>query len=399
MLPEATATRRPMTLRGNSLLRRTATASSACRSCSCSACCAAAAAALAAGQRRSAQDERHRRHRPAVRGRRRPPRAVPDARLVFFAGADNAAAPRVGRRPRRARHAVGRPALSARSRALRRHRVDVLLDFGSWPRIDAVLAACSGSGCTVGFRTDGQRRHYAHDVVVEHLDSVHELDNYRRLLAAIGVEAGSTPALRPPGTGPSTSCRCPTPSCTCSPAGTGRSSGSGRTSAGGARHRARRPRLRRRPDGCGPRAGARRGIRRVVRAAAGRLVDLAGRLSLTDAARRRGRQRARRERQHRPDAHRRSRRYADGRAQRARPRSAAGGRWAPPASPSTRATTAAASSTSEASTRATGGLHADGIAVDGRGRRDRRPARRRTRTGRCRLTNADGQARPPGGAP
>ena len=128
-------------------------------------------------------------------------RALPDTRLVFFAGADNAGLlSSVDGLDERVTLPVGRP-LSAIT-ALRRHRVDVLLDFGSWPRIDAVLAACSGSGCTVGFRTEGQKRHYAHDVVVEHLDSVHELDNYRRLLAAIGVEPGSPPALSPPGAWP-----------------------------------------------------------------------------------------------------------------------------------------------------------------------------------------------------
>jgi ADP-heptose:LPS heptosyltransferase len=126
-------------------------------------------------------------------------RGLPDARLVFFSGADNAGLlSAVDGLDERVTVPVGSPLRAIRE--LRRHRVDVLLDFGSWPRIDAVLAACSGSGCTVGFRTRGQRRHYAHDVVVEHSASVHELENYRRLLDAIGVETGSTPRLRPPAT-------------------------------------------------------------------------------------------------------------------------------------------------------------------------------------------------------
>lgn len=127
--------------------------------------------------------------------------ALPDARLVFFAGADNAGLLlTVEGLDERVTLPVGRPLRAIAE--LRRHRVDVLLDLGSWPRIDAVLAACSGSGCTVGFRTPGQRRHHAHDVVVDHLDSLHELENYRRLAGALGVPGTHAPRLRAPGAWP-----------------------------------------------------------------------------------------------------------------------------------------------------------------------------------------------------
>lgn len=120
-----------------------------------------------------------------------------DAQLVFFAGSDNAAVARlIDGVDRVVTVPLGRPHRAIAE--MRRHRVDVLVDFGAWPRVDALLAAGSGAAFTLGFRTTGQHRHFAYDATVEHLSSVHELDNYRRLVATLGVEPGHGPRLRRP---------------------------------------------------------------------------------------------------------------------------------------------------------------------------------------------------------
>ena len=121
-------------------------------------------------------------------------RRHPVARLVFFAGADNAgAAALIAEVDELVVIDLGRPWAAARE--LRRRRLDLLFDFGPWPRIEALLAAVSGAGCTVGFRTARQYRHYCFDYAVHHSDAIHELDNYRRMLEAIGIEPGANPAV------------------------------------------------------------------------------------------------------------------------------------------------------------------------------------------------------------
>ena len=64
--------------------------------------------------------------------------------------------------------------------AVRRVKLDVVVDLTPWPRLTAFYAALSGA-VTVGFRAENQRRHYAFDVAVPHLRSRHEVDNLRAL--------------------------------------------------------------------------------------------------------------------------------------------------------------------------------------------------------------------------
>jgi len=80
-------------------------------------------------------------------------------------------------------------------RLLRSRRVEVLCDFGPWPRINAICSALSGARFLIGFRTPGEHRHYAYDQAVEHSRRVHELENQRALVKALGVESHSLPQL------------------------------------------------------------------------------------------------------------------------------------------------------------------------------------------------------------
>jgi ADP-heptose:LPS heptosyltransferase len=80
---------------------------------------------------------------------------------------------------------------------LRSINQDVLIDFGPWPRISAILAALSSAGFTVGFQTAGQYRHYAYDLTVKHSDEIHEFDNHANLLASIGAPRPAAPIITP----------------------------------------------------------------------------------------------------------------------------------------------------------------------------------------------------------
>lgn len=90
--------------------------------------------------------------------------------------------------------------LAAALRCIRSMAVDVMIDFGQWPRLDAMLALLSKASFTAGFQTRGQHRHYGYDATVEHFSQVHEIENYRRLLRALGVKTGHPPSLRAPAT-------------------------------------------------------------------------------------------------------------------------------------------------------------------------------------------------------
>ena len=81
-------------------------------------------------------------------------------------------------------------------RTLRRHRVDVFIDIGQWARISSLLTGLSGARFTIGFKTPGQYRHYTFDATVEHSNRRHEIDNFRALLAPLGIAALGVPSLR-----------------------------------------------------------------------------------------------------------------------------------------------------------------------------------------------------------
>ena len=123
--------------------------------------------------------------------------AFPRARLVFFAGETNRSLVHLIEGVT----AVTVPFVNPLEtiRAIRRERVDLIVDFDSWPRIEPVYCLLSGARYSVGFRCPGQYRHYGFDDAVDHSAELHELDNYRRLAAVLGVESRRDPRLRPPG--------------------------------------------------------------------------------------------------------------------------------------------------------------------------------------------------------
>jgi heptosyltransferase I len=78
---------------------------------------------------------------------------------------------------------------------IRKLKLDLLLDFGPWARLNAILAAFSRAKFSAGFRTAGQHRHYSYDLAVEHLGDSHELDNYRRLVSKLDLACRHRPRI------------------------------------------------------------------------------------------------------------------------------------------------------------------------------------------------------------
>ena len=83
-------------------------------------------------------------------------------------------------------------------KAIRSVPVDVMIDFGPWPRLEALFTLFSKSSYTIGFRASGQYRHYGYDQIADHSPNVHELENFRKLVHLLGVKTIRLPSLRKP---------------------------------------------------------------------------------------------------------------------------------------------------------------------------------------------------------
>jgi len=118
----------------------------------------------------------------------------PDATIVLFVGPSNFQAAEL---IEGVDHLVHLKVFNIRQslQELRRWRLDVLLDFGPWSRLNALYTILGGARFTVGFRTPSQYRHFGFDLDVEHSAEVHELENHRRLVRAVGVQPSHLPSL------------------------------------------------------------------------------------------------------------------------------------------------------------------------------------------------------------
>lgn len=120
--------------------------------------------------------------------------AYPHASIVVFAGPSNYEAARLLDTPNRV-EMIPIANLPVALRKLRQYQSDVLIDFGPWARLNALLALLANAKLTVGFRTPGQHRHLGYDIAVDHRNDVHELENHRALVRALGVAPSHLPFL------------------------------------------------------------------------------------------------------------------------------------------------------------------------------------------------------------
>jgi heptosyltransferase I len=118
----------------------------------------------------------------------------PDAHLIFFAAPTNIGVARLLPGPDEiVEISMTRPLSTIN--ILRRSELDLLVDFTPWQRLTSFFALASGAKYTVGFESSGQYRHWHYDQTVKHLSTVHELENFRRLVRVLGVNATAEPKL------------------------------------------------------------------------------------------------------------------------------------------------------------------------------------------------------------
>ena len=61
---------------------------------------------------------------------------------------------------------------------LRRERFDWAIDLEHWPRLSALLTYATGAPVRIGFRTEGQHRHFLFTETVPHIRGRHEVRNF-----------------------------------------------------------------------------------------------------------------------------------------------------------------------------------------------------------------------------
>ena len=83
-------------------------------------------------------------------------------------------------------------------RQMRAERLDLMMDFSSWQRLTAFYSMSCGAKYTVGFVTAGQFRGRGYDLTVRHRDDLHEVENFREILRAMRMPAGSEPRVEVP---------------------------------------------------------------------------------------------------------------------------------------------------------------------------------------------------------
>ncbi len=72
---------------------------------------------------------------------------------------------------------------------------DALIEFGPWPRIDAILTSFARAKYKIGFKTKGQFRHYVYSVAVPHSSYTHEVFNFKKLLRPLGISGANLPNI------------------------------------------------------------------------------------------------------------------------------------------------------------------------------------------------------------
>jgi len=71
--------------------------------------------------------------------------------------------------------------------SLRKNRYSVILDTEQWSRFSAILISLLKYDFTIGFKTEGQYKHFIFDRVIEHSKSRHELETFIDLLIPLFV--------------------------------------------------------------------------------------------------------------------------------------------------------------------------------------------------------------------
>jgi len=120
--------------------------------------------------------------------------AMPDVKITLFTGASNYEIGMIIGADRVIKLPITK-VIKALFLCRESGRFDVWIDFGQWPRYDALISYFSSADLKIGFKTGAQHRHYGYDITVNHSDEIHELENFRNLVRVLDVKAGNYPVL------------------------------------------------------------------------------------------------------------------------------------------------------------------------------------------------------------
>jgi ADP-heptose:LPS heptosyltransferase len=123
----------------------------------------------------------------------------PAARIVLFIGASNRAMRELLRDIEVVEISATRP-FAALQKLRASGKFDVFFDTGQWARVNALLSLGASAKLKIGFQTPDQYRHYGYDIAIPHRRDVHELENFRSLVAATGVISAHLPDFSNVGT-------------------------------------------------------------------------------------------------------------------------------------------------------------------------------------------------------
>lgn len=118
----------------------------------------------------------------------------PQAKIIVFASSANAAIyPILSEYDELVVLPVTKPLTALH--LLNKYSLDVLIDTSQWPKLSALYSLFIKARLKIGFKTQGQFRHFGYDEVVEHSNSIHELENFRRLLKPLQIPSQENPSL------------------------------------------------------------------------------------------------------------------------------------------------------------------------------------------------------------
>ena len=121
-------------------------------------------------------------------------KSCPNAEIILFVGLDNfILAPYLKGISKYVVIDVKKPMRALKK--IRQNPTDILIDFCSWPRINAIISFFSKAKWTLGFKTENQHRHFCYHHFVNHSNKHHEIDNYRNLLKELDIKTSSLPKI------------------------------------------------------------------------------------------------------------------------------------------------------------------------------------------------------------
>ncbi|MBU3637586.1 glycosyltransferase family 9 protein [Polynucleobacter sp. es-MAR-4] len=78
---------------------------------------------------------------------------------------------------------------------LRAYSLDILIDTSQWTKLSALYSYFIKAKFKIGYSTSGQYRHVGYDSKVIHSNSIHELENFQKLLNPLGITSTESPQL------------------------------------------------------------------------------------------------------------------------------------------------------------------------------------------------------------